>query len=1295
MVITTVGMFVSCKDYDDDITDLRNQITSNATDLQSLVDEKINNVTSEISSLQTQSSSLQSAYQAADAALQATLESAISSATTTANAYADVQAAQAQTASIAAAQELVDNAIASLQASLDAANATIESQGSTIASLLTADATLTQGMQTAQARADEAYTLAQNAYDLAQSAQTAADNAASVAAGKADASVVEALNTTVETLNTTVDALSTTVDGLSTTVDGLNGSITSLGTTANDAYTQAVANLASIEAIQGQLSDLSASDSTILASIDALKTTVAANNDELTQRCADIETSVTANSASIAEQETAITSLKSEVTANAIAAQAYADAVAQAAADNLQKAVDGINSDLDDVKGDIDGINTSIAALEAAYVLADETLEKEIGDLKTEIASVQTTLESSIATLESSINGQITDINTQIANILVVIGEVPEGYKSIQEEINAINTALDNLTDINDFSQLSKKVSDNADSIAVIQADLQTINSNLAFESKRLKSLVFAPTTYVDGIEAIMFATLEYEAWDESKLEADAPTTGKTYIIDDANHIEEYLVNPKNIDLNDITDLSFISNTATNTFTRGVSQSAPIDVADKSLSNGVLSLKLTKNVTTSFGTDDEKFTIVALKATLSDKLLTDEEIAAGEKVAIYSDWARLYETSVTPYIHNAIVGQGVDTSNKLVETNDASHFYTYSTLYDGKTSKDVLDSSNDGAYIVKKVVYTDSLDLSTLVMVCDENKTSYDAASYGLTFEFKIMPYQIDNDNNDATDQANFAKLASDGKTIYSTAEDNETTGSRVAIGRQPAIQVVLRDTKNNKVVDVKYFKIQWVSNAVNPDEPVVKTADETAEFSGTYECGGSYSGTLGEAFLNELYKENDMTKAEFHDTYTLNTTLFATEEAASTTEGKADSALGTITDVTDGSGDAQTHNIAWDIDYAEVTQAEYNAGKKTIDAWAYFEDKYGDRVVFKLTLTLTVKQLSIISTNAPYWDDTHAQNLNPTLYDTGTYSHAEGYGSSMILSNLLYSYMNNLVSPTTIDGMIVSNDNYTAGTANFIFDSDQLSSLPKAKSTDKWTLSNDGLTLYYNGEVAATINGNGCTTGDEGIIQLAETPSYGAEGSVPTAGAKLLVGNSVKIKLVAQYCSMSAMQVLDEFNINFLEPLTFTTSSQAVTVNDLTNGGSSSTEITNTIRVTEELTSNPYIVYSNYASDNGKVTAGLDTWYGLTVTFDSDNAKCNIIDGGLSTECNTLLSSIKTASGDKTYDITIDPDTQTLTYVNNGTAISQSFNIEIPITISSKWQADYNAVLKVTVLPSSTVSGN
>ena len=159
LVTASTSTFVSCKDYDDDITELRGQITTNATDLSSLVDEKLGNAENEIAALKEQASSLDEAYKKADQAL----NDAIMNATNDAQGYAEIQAQQAQTAAIDAARQLVEEASAKLQEALDKANSIIDEQGKTVEALLKADEELQNGIDAATSRANDAYTLAEQA----------------------------------------------------------------------------------------------------------------------------------------------------------------------------------------------------------------------------------------------------------------------------------------------------------------------------------------------------------------------------------------------------------------------------------------------------------------------------------------------------------------------------------------------------------------------------------------------------------------------------------------------------------------------------------------------------------------------------------------------------------------------------------------------------------------------------------------------------------------------------------------------------------------------------------------------------------------------------------------------------------------------------------------------------------------------------------------------------------------------------------------------------------------------------
>ena len=207
----------------------------------------------ELSALKSQSSALEEAYKKADKVL----EDAIATATNDAKGYADVQAAEAQKAAIASAQKLVDNAVAKLEASLDAANKKIDENGNNIASLIAANVTLTEGVQAAQKRADEAYALAETAKKLADAAQAAAE-AAQAAADKAQESAdkaqgsADAANEAAAANAELIGELKTALEGITTEMGEVKAT---LGTMAEQISTLEGEFTAKIAELEAQLTD--------------------------------------------------------------------------------------------------------------------------------------------------------------------------------------------------------------------------------------------------------------------------------------------------------------------------------------------------------------------------------------------------------------------------------------------------------------------------------------------------------------------------------------------------------------------------------------------------------------------------------------------------------------------------------------------------------------------------------------------------------------------------------------------------------------------------------------------------------------------------------------------------------------------------------------------------------------------------------------------------------------------------------------------------------------------------------
>lgn len=1137
MLLAPASMFVSCS-YDDDIAELRNDLNATKTDLSSLLDEKMKNVDAEIVALGAQAEALEAAYEAADEALQ----EAIANATNDAKGYADVQAAQAQAASIAAAQKMVEDAKAALEAALATVNSTVAEQGKSIAALVEADKELTSAITAAQARAEEAFALASQAKELAT------QNAAALKA-----------------LEEAVKGLEATVATLSEQVNVLGDKVASLEKAAQDNAAAIAAQAATIEALK------------------------ASNAAALEKAKGDLQAAIEANAEEIEALEAAVEAAKAEAATAIAEAKKVADDAVKAAKEALTAS-----------------FTTAIADAKAAYEAADKALADEIAAVK-EIADK------------------------------------------------------------------------NAAAIDGIQKSLAEANSNLLYESKRLKSLVFAPTAYVNGVECIKFITLKYNNWVSYYADA-ANGDNNEYYIDDATTKVEYLVNPKNVLKNDITALSFISNKASNT--RAVSEDAPIVVKSFDINKGVMSVVLDKNVTESFGTDENNFTIVSLKATLSNKFLTEEEVENGEKAEVYSDWARLYETAVTPYIHNKeSYVNGVHDENA-----EAAHFWKYSDLYKTAANPGVakLATDQNGLYIAKKVVYTESIDLMTLVEVCDKDGNHYNPEAYGLEFRFSEVPYQLLNQNSatDFTDQQHFAKL--NGSVLTSTARDGVTEKNRDAIGRQPAIQVVLFDKVNNKTVDVKYFKIQWIENTPEVPEVIVNVEEFPGffgDYTKTYECGVSMDNLILEQQVNKLYTiagNDGMSRDEFHNAYELVPGLWTNlDEIKKETPGAATAALGSFVELPDASGAGETWNYSWTISTGvqKMSMEEYLAGQKVVTAYGYFRQRnnHNERIAFKLQMTLTITRFGL---NDGYNRDQvmwigDLRHVNPALESDGTYGQT-AYETTQIIGSLLQGYINNGQTPYNVSEMI----NKNGAVGKFVFDADVVAST----LGNGWSVSADGSKLMKGLETAAVIDANS-------NIKLYES-NNGASDSEPSASAKYLVGKTVPVKIYATWCDL--YENFENHNVKFLTPLAFSAEDANVELRDITAGGSAAVSIAGKLAIKEVFTTNKRVVWDNKTTGSQTNDALVD-WYKVgEVKYDTDNAKTNIsTNGTIGSVCNTLLSALKNQDGSAKYTVSVDKTTSQITFENkSGNAIGQEFKIEIPVSVTTKWQDMMTATITVTIKP-------
>ena len=967
--------------------------------------------------------------------------------------------------------------------------------------------------------------------------------------------------------------------------------------------------------------------------IDSLSERVDANQATLDAKVKELQNALDVTkqeiaSAKKAAEDAQTSAEKAEAAAKEAAATAKAEAIEEA-----QKLVN-------ELRGSMDQYDEKIAVIEATLNSINGQLDKLA--TKEQLAAAETALKTQISALESfkaaieklNLGTELPEMKSQLSTLLGEMAELKTKVSSNAESISNLKSEL---------SALSTEVSN-------FQTGLNTLNDLL---SQRLTALTFAPSQFINGIEVVNFATLRYTPW--NNLLTDKADGKKETSINDGKTTAYYYANPSSVKKSSIKGLTVITNDATNEIKTRSGEKISATIADIS-ATGKVTVNLKKLSEGSFNQvsdkeNVEKFAMMAIQAEIA---LTPEEEQQGISPVVTSDWARLAETSAIPFIHNKEAATEKDA--------DFAHFWNYSTIHDAANATDVC--TTEGQFILKHLAYTDNtLNLNSLVEVCDKEGNKYNAADYGLAFEFNLIDYLLKDNAEQSTNQKEFATISEEG--VISSRSRNGEALNRDAIGREPLVQVILRNTANKEVVDVRYFKIAWTSERVNKDlGELIATFTPNNKFA----CNTSYVGIVGTAEMNDkiytVAKQNGISKEEFHELYKLDGNVYASLDAAKAGT-PAVTTLGTIQEVP-AAGSVTTFNLQWDIANIQLTKEEYDAGKAVRTVYGRYIRKSDDAetYTFKIVLTLTVDKMAFVAGYIQtYWNtaDLTTSNINkafqvnPALTDDAVYGISKFYDCQLI-ADMLKGYNKNSGITEVVD--LVSN----ADDAEFQFDEARV----KVLLGNEWSVRLNGTILYKNNVKAAEINGS--------IIRLyEETPSVGAH-SFATSAAQELLGKNVPVKLVATNCANITVE-LDHFLVNFINPLAMTLDEVKESFKDLLTGGSTiSVEKIATITETFGLKRTVWADGKEFEPANKLVQ-----WYNVGgVTWDLTNATTNLKKQGESIVISPDVKASKWSDFKDKYVLEATPSeagAKSLTFKNNsGAHIQQAFQIAVPVYVNTKW---------------------
>ena len=1133
LTVASVSTMTSCKDYDDDINGLSTEITNQATRLDKLVDEKVQNLTKELTTLKEQQSALESALSTA----KGDLNTAIEAAKTDAKKYADVQAEAAKVAAIDAAKKNVEDAINVVNASLEKVNKSIDDLNSKvttneekISGLLQADVDLQKTIDVvaanAKAASEAALTAAQKAQDTAdQNAQTIANvseklakvekdmkdqislldkavkkNAEDIAQQKSDVDnqlaqvkgLIEANNKAIEelkgvdaNLDKKLDAQAKELKKVADDLVNLQSQVTANLKAAQD-YTNtqvAALKLALGEDINKVKADL-AGALTDIAEQGKLIEKLQKGQSDLTEdlKAANdlIKKNHEAMVAEVAKVAGNLETIKGQLTVKIDANKADIEKL-QKKAGEIQTLAEKNKADIATLKGDI----TKLTAEFSKYVTTEtfdtyngavtdeikKAVDKMAQDLRTEIGLVK-----GDDTTVKTIQGQIDDINEELKKF------------ANASDVTELQTAFSELTEqlTNKFFVIDMSISEINNKIDNIIADYKVVVGDLAGVARQLKALVFSPEAYWQGIEAIEVNSFEYDALQLGKADLDKNQVEDAPIRFTPNVAikvvpevrASYFLNPSNAAVDfDASKYSFIVNNAK---TRATSSDLKVSKVEAGDAVGKINVYFNMDDANKLLNGVNKIDVAALRYRYSIKSEAKDTI-------VTSDFAALKKYTISCFSLRKVTTEGtVDKEGaactKLAATAAKALMPNAPTL-----SVAYKDDAESGS---KKTIDLDKwIDVHYLIERTDEALWGGQATVNKKNFhlEYETIGY-ISGANN--TNESKHAKLSGENGHILEAVGVNNENGRQI-IGRTPLLRVKLVDDNSKKIAAVGYIKVViediaqkpiTIEDKFNSDKAytVACSTDDVLDYKTTWE-----------QIENEVLGDLDMSKSEFEGTYKLDATGNVANQYKIDANGKFvanDPAYGTIKySATDAEGH-QTNILTWNITGGDAYKYFITEKKTKVETWIKFTPKNATTVQLKDIYVKFVWNVSKVNSTptatiqnsdkkAAAW---HAANKNTAGFDqlhiqvgNATDPHATCEFENLVVANTLNSNLKDIVV-NQIKGQYPALANALSVSYKFAKTSEQShKSYIGVAEEHKYniTVSNDGSEIMADGTVIARIN--------------------------------------------------------------------------------------------------------------------------------------------------------------------------------------------------------------------------------
>lgn len=816
-----------------------------------------------------------------------------------------------------------------------------------------------------------------------------------------------------------------------------------------------------------------------------------------------------------------------------------------------------------------------------------------------------------------------------------------------------------------------------------------------------LRAMVFNPSHYVDGVEAIDLATYTYQPLGVKKVDADGDFLADApfyALLADGVTVESplyfapdmkasYFLNPSNADVTEeAKDYKFLMSSAKYTdFTRAAATSiftvkkvenkdGKLNVSAKYDGEAIKQLEQT-------WTKDREMTLVALQYTKDDATVT-------------SDFATL-TTSDYSSVHILSAKSAYTDSRAWLFRNATKTIYKHFDSQNPANNVVQTSSTEDGVTPVAEVKYDNDkgIDLRSLIRtswfvnghgyttVETENATEEKVKEAGFKYSFELVGYHT---GVNLTSQSAHAAIAADGYTLRPQAVDDNgkqqaygAAQTRAIIGREPLVRVILNDTVHNKIAAVAYMKIKIAENVTTAD-PTQITKDFADNTAFTLNCDDANPALNKKVtwyeIENKILADNEvnMSKIEFEDTYQLDgSATDLTQFDKNTINANAISPkIGKVIVTTADVNGTMTQVLQWTMSgneaYTHFNTADATGKKPTsISTYVRYTLKPGKTAPNKyiyVKFTWTPSSINITPV-ANFGDQNKIKmswyaknNLTAgTGYDE-IHGNVEQMGKTTSNDEFKFDIKNSLVgNKITVDEMAAPYDKLNstvAANAQFTF-----------VTGNGFYASADGLTLYGNQAKTFVI----ATMTADGIVELAKDAKALEllNANSPKELANVL---TARVAVKSSLCWGAGIKINNsEFDVKFIRPISVE---------------SATAEFTDAVATTADVK----LTFKNWNgfdfTDPNRAFASTDyfDYYKVSkIELDTDKATTDLNGGKQELKKVTSLIELK-------YTAPTENPIQankygTLTYNNNGLTVG-TFHITIPAKITYEW-----GVLKADVV--------